>query len=142
MNPFEPFDLSKASAVEEIDALPFGVIVVDRQGTVLEYNAYESEMTGFERERVLGRNFFHDVAPCTALKEFEGRFGDFLASRDTSVEPFEFIFPFARGAQKVTVVFVRLNFESDRATICVVRHADAAAASATSDGSVARPSNS
>ena len=125
MNPFLAFDLAKASAVEEIDTLPFGVIAVDRSGTILEYNAYESEMTGFSRERVLGRNFFHDVAPCTALKEFEGRFGTFLASHDTSIEPFEFVFPFSRGAQKVTVLFLRLNFDSDRATICVMRRLEA-----------------
>jgi len=124
VNPFQAFDLSKASAIEDIDALPFGVIVVDRQGTILEYNAYESALTGFARERVLERNFFRDVAPCTALKEFQGRFGEFLSSRDTSIEPFEFVFPFARGAQKVTVLFVRLNFESDRATICVIRRPD------------------
>ncbi|GAC1541049.1 MAG: hypothetical protein NVS3B16_04010 [Vulcanimicrobiaceae bacterium] len=124
MNPFQPFDLTKASAVEAIDDLPFGVIVVDRQGTILDYNAYESALTGFARERVLGRNFFHDVAPCTALREFEGRFGTFLSSQDVSIEPFEFVFPFASGPQKVTVLFVRLNFDSDRATICVVRRTE------------------
>ena len=69
---FQPFDLEQASAVRDVDDLPFGVIVVDRSGTILEYNTYETEMTGFSKERVLGRNFFHDVAPCTAIKEFEG----------------------------------------------------------------------
>ncbi|GAC1308703.1 MAG: hypothetical protein NVSMB21_14360 [Vulcanimicrobiaceae bacterium] len=127
MNPFQPFDLTKASAVEEIDSLPFGVIVVDRAGTILEYNAYETEMTGFARERVLGLNFFHDVAPCTALREFEGRFGEFMSSHETSIEPFEFVFPFTRGEQKVTVLFVRLNFDSERGTICVVRRPEAQA---------------
>ena len=122
--PFLPFDIVKASAVEEIDTLPFGVIVVDRSGTILEYNVYESEMAGFPRERVIGRNFFHDVAPCTAIKEFEGRFATFLSSHDTSIEPFEFVFPFARGAQRVSILFVRLNFMSDRATICVARRDD------------------
>ena len=119
---FKSFDLAKASAVDNIDELPFGVIVVDRKGTILEYNRYESDMTGFSRERVLDRNFFHDVAPCTAIKEFEGRFGEFLTSHDTSIEPFEFTFPFTKGEQRVTIVFVRMNFESERATICVVRH--------------------
>ncbi len=121
---FKPFDLEKASTVDHVDELPFGVIVVDRKGTVLEYNRYESDMTGFSRERVLGRNFFHDVAPCTAIREFEGRFDSFLTSHETSIEPFEFVFPFAKGAQRVTIVFVRINFESERATICVVRHPD------------------
>jgi len=118
---FQPFDIAKATAVEDIDALPFGVIVVDRAGTILEYNMYESEMAGFTRERVVGRNFFHDVAPCTAIHDFEGRFEAFLMSRETSIEPFEFVFPFARGPQRVTILFARLNFASDRATICVAR---------------------
>lgn len=124
MNSFQPFDLSKASAVDDIDSLPFGVIVVDRTGKILEYNAYETAMTGFKRERVMGRNFFHDVAPCTALQDFEGRFETFLSTSDTSIEPFEFVFPFIRGPQKVTVLFIRLNFDSDRATICVMRRND------------------
>lgn len=118
---FRPTDLARAVVDGDVDALPFGVIVVDRKGTVLEYNAYESEMTGFPRERVLGLNFFHDVAPCTAIKEFEGRFEEFLDSRDTSIEPFEFTFALPKGAQRVSIVFVRLNFDSERATICVAR---------------------
>ncbi len=121
---FQPFDLEKASAVQDVDDLPFGVIVVDRSGTITEYNTYEAEMTGFSKERVLGRNFFHDVAPCTAIKEFEGRFADFLTSHATSVEPFEFTFPFAKGPQRVSIVFVRMNFDSERATICVARRGD------------------
>jgi DNA processing protein len=120
-NPFPPLELARASAAVDIDDLPFGVIVVDRKGTILEYNRYESELTGFKRERVIGRNFFHDVAPCTALKEFEGRFEEFLSSHETSIEPFEFVFKFSKGEQRVSIVFVRLNFDSERATICVAR---------------------
>ena len=121
MSLFQPFDLEQASQSLHLDDLPFGVIVVDRRGTILEYNVYESELAGLSRERVMGRNFFHDVAPCTAIREFEGRFEAFLSSPDTSIEPFEFLFPFARGAQRVSVVFVRMNFDSDRATICIAR---------------------
>ncbi len=120
---FSAPDLARAVADGDPDDLPFGVIVVDRSGRILEYNAYESEMTGISRERVLGRNFFHDVAPCTAIKEFEGRFEDFLTSHDTSIEPFEFTFALAKGPQRVSIVFVRLNFDSERATICVARKA-------------------
>jgi photoactive yellow protein len=78
-------------------------------------------MAGLSRARVVGRNFFHDVAPCTAIRDFEGRFETFLASDDVSIEPFQFVFPFASGAQRVVVMFVRLNTESERASICVVR---------------------
>jgi len=132
---FEPFDLDRAKSLvgDELDALPFGVIVVDRKGTILEYNAYESDFAGFTRAHVLGRNFFHDVAPCTAIQEFEGRFVSWLESAETSIEPFEFEFPFTRGAQRVSVVFVRTSFAADRATICVARRPNTTKADGTLD---------
>ena len=43
----------------------FGVIVMDRVGTVLRYNATESRYSGLSRERVLARHFFTEVAPCS-----------------------------------------------------------------------------
>ncbi len=120
---FDPFDLDKAKRLTggDLDALPFGVIVVDRSGTILEYNAYERQLAHMGERTMIGLNFFHDVAPCTAIAEFEGRFEHFLDSVDTSIEPFEFVFPFPRGAQRVNVVFVRISNVSDRATICVMR---------------------
>jgi photoactive yellow protein len=120
---FNAFDLEKVQQLHgaELDAAPFGVIVVDRSGTILEYNAYERSLAGLGARTVTGLNFFTDVAPCTAIREFQGRFGEFLASDETSIEPFEFVFPFARGPQRVSVVFVRLANDQDRATICVIR---------------------
>jgi len=120
---FSAGDLDKARTLtgEDLDRLPFGVIVVDRKGTILEYNAYERSMAGMGARNVTGLNFFHDLAPCTAIKDFEGRFEAFLDSDETSIEPFQFVFAFARGAQRVAVIFVRLSNNSDRATICVQR---------------------
>jgi photoactive yellow protein len=106
---------------EELDASPFGVIVVDRTGTILEYNAYERSLSGVGDRAVIGLNFFNDVAPCTAIREFQGRFGEFLTSDEASIEPFEFVFALPRGPQRVIVVFVRLPNDQDRATICVIR---------------------
>ncbi len=128
---FDPFELEQAKRLtgNDLDRLPFGVIVVDRAGTILEYNAYEREMAGAGGRQVIGSNFFRDVAPCTAIKEFEGRFEAFLDSEQTSVEPFQFVFPFPRGRQRVTVVFVRLANDASRATICVVRATERAATS-------------
>jgi photoactive yellow protein len=120
---FNAFDLEKIQQLHgaELDAAPFGVIVVDREGTILEYNAYERTMAGMGSRPVIGRNFFTDVAPCTAIREFQGRFAEFLTSDETSIEPFEFIFPFPSGPIRVSVVFVRLANDEDRATICVIR---------------------
>jgi len=120
---FNAFDLERAKRLhgEDLDVLPFGVIVVDKDGTVVEYNAYEREMAHMGTRPVVGLNFFRDIAPCTAIQEFQGRFRDFLTSNETSIEPFEFLFPFSRGPQKVNVVFVRLANDNELGTICVIR---------------------
>jgi photoactive yellow protein len=120
---FDAFDLEKAKSLTggDLDALPFGVIVVDRAGTILEYNAYERRLADMGNRTIIGLNFFRDVAPCTAVKEFEGRFDTFLDSDETSIEPFQFVFPFTSGPQRVQVLFVRTTHVSDRATICVRR---------------------
>lgn len=57
-----------------IDELAFGVVLVDRNGTILEYNAAEGDITGRDPKAVLQRNFFTEVAPCTNRKEFYGKF--------------------------------------------------------------------
>lgn len=51
--------------LEQTDELPFGLIVMDREGTVIWYNDYESHRAGLGRDRVEGRNFFTAVGPCT-----------------------------------------------------------------------------
>ena len=91
----------------EIDALPFGLISVDRDGTIEQYNAYESQLSRLSKDRVLGLNFFSDVAPCTAVKEFQGRFERFAAQSGKGAESFDFVFPFAFGRQFVNVTFLR-----------------------------------
>jgi photoactive yellow protein len=120
---FDGYDLERIQRVqsEQLDAAPFGVIVVDRSGIILEYNAYERSLAGLGNRNVIGLNFFNDVAPCTAIREFQGRFGDFMSSEQTSIEPFEFVFTLARGPERVNVVFVRLANDQNRATICVIR---------------------
>ena len=58
-------DHLEGSTVEAMDDLPFGLITMDRGGTVVGYNTYEAERAGFAPERVRGLNFFETVAPCT-----------------------------------------------------------------------------
>ena len=91
----------------EIDRLPFGLISVDAAGTIEQYNAYESRMSRLSKERVVGRNFFTDVAPCTAVKEFQGRFERFAAEAGDGAESFDFTFRFAFGLQIVNITFLR-----------------------------------
>lgn len=100
-------DLSNLSA-PEIDALPFGYIALAPDGTVRKYNRYEADLARKDPREVLGRNFFQDVAPCTQVQEFEGRFRDFVEEDDgPPTLSFDFVFRFRHGVQKVHIGFVR-----------------------------------
>jgi photoactive yellow protein len=55
----------EAVTLQLIEHLGFGLIVMDRSGEVIAYNAHEARRAGLDRHRVLGRNFFTDVGPCT-----------------------------------------------------------------------------
>jgi photoactive yellow protein len=89
----------------ELDQLPYGLICIDAQGRVVHYNDTESRLARLPKERVVGRNFFTDVAPCTRVREFEGEFQALV--RDPSkvrVRSFDFIFRFRHSEQHVTIV--------------------------------------
>lgn len=58
-------DRLDAASLAQLDELPFGLIAMDRTGEVLGYNAFEAQRAGIARERVIGRNFFVDIGPCT-----------------------------------------------------------------------------
>ncbi len=58
--------LSLAACDEaSLDGLGFGVVRMTLDGVVVGYNAYESQLAGLAPTRVLGKNFFTEVAPCT-----------------------------------------------------------------------------
>lgn len=93
---------------EELDALPFGVVALDVEGVILRYNLYESRLARLDRNQVLGRNFFDDVAPCTKNEAFEGRFRKGVESGLAgSLTRFPFLFDFRFGAQDVEIEIVR-----------------------------------
>ena len=74
--PYDADELSNA----ELDALPYGMIQLDSRGVILRYSAAESRLSGMSAAECVGRHFFHDIAPCTAVAEFEGRFRDGVAA--------------------------------------------------------------
>ena len=49
----------------ELDNLEFGVVRMDLDGTVTAYNEAEARLACLSKDRVMGRNFFESVAPCT-----------------------------------------------------------------------------
>ena len=71
---FEASDL--AARVEqcsqfELDNLPFGVILLDREGTVLFYSETEARLSGVG-EPPLGQNLFA-ISACLGSDDFRGR---------------------------------------------------------------------
>lgn len=88
-----------------LDEQPFGIIGLDPVGRVLEYSLYEQRLARMRREDVLGKNFFLEVAPCTRVKAFYGRFLDGVARRSLRAR-FGFVFPFPHGERAVEIAMV------------------------------------
>lgn len=59
---------------EELDSLPFGAIRLDDKGYIQSFNKSEVNITGRQKKDVLGKHFFREVAPCTNVQEFAGRY--------------------------------------------------------------------
>jgi photoactive yellow protein len=59
-----------------LDTLDFGVIRMTLDGLVDGYNTAESRLAGLDPSRVLGKNFFTEVAPCTNNYLVASRFED------------------------------------------------------------------
>lgn len=93
--------LNRMSA-KEIDSLAFGAIELDKTGTVLKYNAAEGAITGRNPASVIGKNFFRDVAPCTATAKFKGVF-DTGVKADNLNTMFEYVFDYQMKPTKVKV---------------------------------------
>lgn len=58
----------------ELDALPYGMIQLDSRGVILRYSQVESRLSGLSAAECVGRHFFDEVAPCTHVADFYGRF--------------------------------------------------------------------
>jgi len=87
---------------KELDSLPYGVIQLDAQGTVLRYNSYEEGLSGLTRQKVVGKNFFKQIAPCTDMQEFYGRFREGVAAGELHCT-FRYHFAFKRNPGDVTI---------------------------------------
>ena len=94
----ERADLSE----DRFNQLPFGAIQLDAEGMILRYNEYESDLSGVQRETAIGKHFFTELAPCTDVKEFHGRFKEGVA-RKSLHEDFRYHFAFKHNPIDVTV---------------------------------------
>ena len=95
---------------QELDNLPFGAIRLDHDGRILSYNAAESKLTGRDKSKVIGRNFFREVAPCTNVQAFAGRFREGIASKEMHVIfPYRFDFEMAPRDVTVTLFYSKIT---------------------------------
>lgn len=86
----------------QLDAMPYGAIRVDHKGTILFYSRSQGLIANREPEAVIGRNFFSDVAPCTVVPEFYGRFRKGVLTGDLNTA-FEFVFDFEMHPVQVRI---------------------------------------
>lgn len=66
MQSFSEISIAALSALDEgaLDALPYGVIGLGRDGLAETYNATESALAGLPKSRVIGVHFFDNIAQC------------------------------------------------------------------------------
>jgi photoactive yellow protein len=86
----------------ELDALPFGMIQLDAGGRILKYNAVESRLASLPQAQAVGKQFFTEVAPCTKVQAFYGRFREGVIRESLDVT-FQFHFAFKQHPRDVTV---------------------------------------
>jgi photoactive yellow protein len=91
-------DLSTA----ELDRLPFGMIQLDAAGRILKFNAVESRLASLDQQQQIGKHFFTEVAPCTKVQVFYGRFKEGVMQEHLDTT-FSFHFAFKQSPRDVTV---------------------------------------
>lgn len=116
----ELLDRISAMSEQDLDSLPVGVITLDLAGKIVRYNKSEAELARIDQRAQIGRNFFADVAPCTAYPEFEGRFKELAAKQNGGITNFDYTFRFAWGPQRVHIAFVKKK-ESSTVDVLVTR---------------------
>jgi photoactive yellow protein len=101
----------------ELDELPFGAIQLDPNGVILQYNRFEAQLAGIRAGRARGKNFFTEIAPCTDVKEFHGRFTEGVARKQMH-EKFRYYFPFKSNPTHVMVTLF-YSHETDSAWVFI-----------------------
>jgi photoactive yellow protein len=89
----ELLDTVDQLSAAELDGLPYGIIQLDTAGRILKYNATESALASLPQTEAIGKQFFTEVAPCTRVQEFYGRFTNGVIQESLDVSfPFHFAF--------------------------------------------------
>jgi len=93
-------------APDDLDALPFGVILLDKNLVVKGYNRAESTESGIRPERVIGRHFFDVVAPCANNPEFRGSVERVMQRGAGGAETFRYVYHHAHHPPRSVMITV------------------------------------
>jgi photoactive yellow protein len=104
----------------ELDTLPVGMIQLDRTGKVLKFNQTEAALARMAKDDALGKSFFDDVAPCTRVQEFHGRFVEGVEKKSLHTV-FDYVFKFRDGRQKNVVISMFYSASTETVWVCVER---------------------
>ncbi|HEX5872915.1 MAG TPA: PAS domain-containing protein [Longimicrobium sp.] len=105
---------------DELDSLPVGMIQLDRDGIVLRFNQTESSLARVEKSEAVGKSFFDEVAPCTKVQEFHGKFVEGVQNRNLhTVFPYQF--RFRDGRQKNVVISMFYSGSTETVWVLVQR---------------------
>lgn len=106
--PFGSNDVDNILAREpqRAEYLPFGAILLDRQGAIVKYNKAESMISNRNPDDVVGKSFFNEIAPCAKGKRFHGEFLKFHNTGQVNVM-FDYKF-----AYKGTNAAVKIHLKS------------------------------
>ncbi len=105
---------------EELDNLPVGMIQLDPSGKVLKFNQTESDLARMDKAAALGKSFFDEVAPCTKVREFHGKFLDGVAARDLNTT-FDYEFKFRDGRRKDVLISMFYSKSTESVWVLVQR---------------------
>ena len=109
MNILPHHDLTRYFTDDWVDDLAYGTIVIDENDVILKYNRAESRTSKLSPESVEGKNFFIDVAPCTAVKEFQGVLQELRASESDGQESIKFTFNHRNFHAYVSILMTYFN---------------------------------
>ena len=85
----------------QLDALPFGVIGFGRDYLISRYNHFESQATGLEKDYVLGKHVFTEIAQCMNNFMVAQRFADAWGSSSSLDESMGYVLTWRMKPTKV-----------------------------------------
>jgi photoactive yellow protein len=115
-------DLSRADVLDEaeLDQLPVGMIQLAPDGTVLKFNRTEATLARMDKKDAIGRSFFDEVAPCTKVQAFHGRFLEGVKNRDLHAM-FDYEFKFRDGRRKDVIISMFYSQTTESVWVSVQR---------------------